>query len=84
MARSGARDAFGVAYPAQSSIAHEFQSDNRSGYAIRASIRYDVTFRALLGGTWLGPYPMGSITLPAIALDYPVRQAQPELVATGE
>ena len=84
MARYGGSDGFGVAYPAQSSIAHEFQADNRSGDAIRASIRYDVTFRALLGGTWLGPYPMGSVTLPAIGLDYPVRQAQPELVATGQ
>jgi hypothetical protein len=73
-----------VAYPAQSSIAHEFQADNRSGYAIRAWIRYDVAFRALVGGAWLGPYPMGGITLPAIGLDYPVRQAQPELVAIGE
>lgn len=83
-ARFAGSDSFGVAYPAQSSIAHEFQADNRSGYAIRASIDYDVTFRALLGDTWLGPYPMGSITLPAIALDYPVRQAQPELVAIGQ
>ncbi len=84
MAWYGGSDGFGVAYPAQSSIAHEFQADNRSGYAIRASIRYEVTFRALLGGTWLGPYPMGGITLPAIGLDYPVHQAQPELVAIGE
>jgi len=77
-------DGFGVAYPAPSSVAHEFQADSRSGYSIRASIDYDVTFRALLGGTWLGPYPMGRVTLPATALDYPVRQAQPELVAIGQ
>ena len=61
-----------------------FRQDSRSGYSIRASIDYDVTFRALLGGTWLGPYPMGSVTLPATPLDYPVRQAQPELVAIGQ
>jgi hypothetical protein len=82
-ARYEGSDGFGVAYPERSSIAHEFQADNRSGYAIRASIRYDVSFRALLGSAWLGPYPMGGITLPASALDYPVRQAQPELVALG-
>ena len=74
---------FGVAYPAPSSISHEFQAQSRSGYAIRASIDYDVAFRALVGGSWLGPYPMGGVTLPAVALDYPVRQAQPELVAIG-
>jgi len=83
-ARYGGSEGFGVAYPAQPSITHQFQADSRSGYSIRASIDYDVTFSALLGGTWLGPYPMGSITLPAIALDYPVQQAQPELVAIGE
>jgi len=27
---------------------------------------------------------MGRVTLPATALDYPVRQAQPELVAIGQ
>jgi len=84
IARYLGSDGFGIAYPAQSSIDHEFQTDNRSGYPIRASIAYDVTYRALLGGAWLGPYPMAGITLPAIGLDYPVRQAQPELVATGE
>lgn len=83
-ARYRGSDGFGLAYPAQSSIAHEYQADNRSGYAIRASIDYDVAFKTLLGGAWLGPYPMGSITLPAVALDYPVRQAQPELVAIGQ
>jgi hypothetical protein len=74
---------FGVPYPERSSVVHVFQADNRSGYAIRASITYDVTYRALLGGTWLGPYPMRSLMLPATSLAYPVRQAQPELVAIG-
>jgi len=83
VARYEGSDGFGAAYPAQSSIVHAFQADNRAGYAIRASISYDVTFRALLGRTWLGPYPMGSLTLPVIPLDYPVRQAQPEVVASG-
>src|SRR5439155_350455 len=58
LAEYAGSDGFGVAYPAQSSIDHEFQTDNRSGYPIRASIAYDVTYRALLGGAWLGPYPM--------------------------
>ena len=83
-ARVAGSAGFGVPYPAQSSVTHEFQADNRSGYPVKATIDYEVTFRALLGGTWLGPYPMGRIALPATALDYPVRQAQPELVAIGE
>ena len=82
-ARYDGSGGFGVPYPAQSSIVHAFQANNRSGYAIRASISYDVTYRALLGGTWLGPYPIGGLTLPATLLDYPVRQAQPELVGIG-
>lgn len=75
---------FGDAYPRPSSVTHVFQADNRAGYAIRAWIRYDVTFKALVAGEWLGPYPMGGVVIPAAPLAYAVRQAQPELVGIGE
>lgn len=77
----GGASGFGDAYPRPSSVTHVFQADNLAGYAIRAWIRYDVTFEALVAGAWLGPYPMGGVVLPAAPLVYPVRQAQPELVA---
>jgi hypothetical protein len=77
------QNAFGIAFPDESSVIHAFQADSRAGYRITASIGYEVTYEALEGASWLGPYPMGEVTLPAGALTYPVRQAQPELVAVG-
>lgn len=74
---------FGHAYPAPSSVSHAFESDNRSGYTVRASVRYDVSYTALIGDTTFGPNPLGSLELPAAPLTYPVQQAQPELVMTG-
>src|SRR5580700_5521287 len=52
---------FGRAYPEQSSVTHTYQAHNQAGYAIRAVIRYDVTWSALTGGRAFGPYPLGSI-----------------------
>ena len=74
---------FGRAYPAQSSVTHVFESDDRAGYEIHATVRYEVTYTALIGGAELGPYPLGTVDLPAAPLTYPVQQAQPELVMTG-
>ncbi len=81
--RYGGADGFGFAYPQESSVRHTYQADRRAGYAILATIHYDVTFKALIGGAWLGPYPMGGLVQPAAPLQYPVRQAQPELVDVG-
>jgi len=58
-----------------------FEADNRACYAVKASVRYEVAYRALIGGAWVGPYPMGSLTLNAPEMIYPVVQAQPELVS---
>jgi hypothetical protein len=49
---------------------------------VQAAIRYDVSWSAIVGGRAFGPYPLGSMDLPAHALIYPVEQAQPELVET--
>jgi hypothetical protein len=73
---------FGRAYPEQSSVTHMYEAHSQAGYAVRSTIRYDVTWSALAGGRRFGPYPLGSIEIPARTLVYPVEQAQPELIAT--
>jgi hypothetical protein len=73
---------FGQAYPQTSSVTHTYQAHSQHGYAVRAVIRYEVNWSAVVGGRQFGPDPLGSIELPAQSLVYPVRQAQPELVAT--
>jgi hypothetical protein len=81
MRSTGVTD-FGRAYPQQSSVTHTYEGHSQAGYAVRATIRYDVNWSALTGGRRFGPYPLGSIEIPARPLVYPVEQAQPELVAT--
>jgi hypothetical protein len=73
--------AFGTPFPAESAVRHVFQAHSRIGYVIGASVTYEVTWSALEGGRWLGPYPMGAVSRPAVALVYPVEQAQPEMLA---
>lgn len=73
---------FGLALPAHSSVSHLFESDDQTGYQVRASVRYDVSYAVLIGGTSFGPNPLGSVEVPAGPLIYPVEQAQPELVMT--
>ncbi len=73
----------GQAYPARSSVTHVYSTFSRSGYLVQADVRYDVSWRALVGGTWLGPYQLGPLTRGAVPLLYPVVQAQPELIALG-
>jgi hypothetical protein len=80
--QSTGRSGFGVAYPEQSSVTHTYQAHSQAGYAVRSTIRYEITWSAVDGGRRFGPYPLGSIEIPARALVYPVQQAQPELIAT--
>jgi hypothetical protein len=74
---------FGRSYPQASSIVHTYEAHSQAGYAVHAAVRYDVTWTAAVGGRNFGPYPLGSIELPARSLVYPVEQAEPELIATG-
>jgi len=76
------RSGFGHPYPEPSSVTHTYQAHSRDGYAVGAAIRYEVTWAAVVGGRTFGPYPLGSMELPAQSLVYPVEQAQPELIAT--
>jgi len=71
---------FGAPFPEQSAVTHVFQAHSRLGYVIAASVAYRVTWSALVGGTWLGPYPMGTIGRAVVPLVYPVEQAQPEIL----
>jgi len=78
--RAGA--GFGLPYPRPSTVAHVFEAQRRVGYQVKASVRYEVTWRAIVSGRAFGPYPLGDIWFDAPALSYPVEQAQPELLAT--
>ncbi len=74
---------FGAPFPAESQVTHVFQAHSRLGYVVGATVTYDVGWSALVGGSWMGPYPMGTIDLAAAPLTYPVQQAQPELLDIG-
>jgi hypothetical protein len=73
----------GDPYPARSAIDHAYQAHSQPGYVVRAGVDFDVTWTALDGGIWSGPFPLGTITLDARQLVYPVQQAQPELMFVG-
>jgi hypothetical protein len=75
------RSGFGVAYPQASTVAHVYEAHSQGGYGVRAALRYEVTWQAVVSGRVFGPYPMGSVTIDAVPLRYPVEQAQPELLA---
>ena len=76
------RSGFGTPYPQRSAVTHTFEAFSRPGYDVVASIRYDVTWTARVGALAFGPYPLGTVHLPAAALTYQVQQAQPELIET--
>jgi hypothetical protein len=82
-ARLDGSASFGAPFPARSSVTHTYEAHNRTGYVVRARVRYSVTWSALVGGAWVGPYPMGDMSEPAQPLEYPVEQAQPELLRLG-
>jgi hypothetical protein len=73
---------FGRPYPEQSPVTHVYEAHNLHGYTVQATIRYDVSWTALVGGNSFGPYPLGIIERAAHPLVYPVEQAQPELIET--
>lgn len=79
----GAGDGFGDPFPARSTVTHVYQAHDHEGYTVGADVVYDVQWSANVEGTWAGPYPMGTVRLPAEHLAYPVQQAQPELLHLG-
>jgi hypothetical protein len=77
------RDAsgYGQPYPQASSVTHTYQAHSQAGYVLHASISYTVTWTASVGVRLLGPYPLGTASLAAAPLRYPVEQAQPEVTS---
>jgi hypothetical protein len=73
---------FGRPYPRVSQVTHTYQAHSEAGYDVRASIRYGVSWTALVAGRSFGPYPLDSVDLDAWTLTYRVQQAQPELLET--
>jgi hypothetical protein len=71
---------YGQPYPQQSSITHSYEAHNQGGYLVGASVRYALTWTAVIAGQHVGPYPMGTLPAAAIPLRYPVEQAQPVLL----
>ena len=71
---------FGRPYPQRSSVTHVFEAHNQGGYTVRSTVRYSLTWTALIAGKSVGPYPMDNFTQAAIPLRYPVEQAQPVLL----
>lgn len=70
---------FGLQYPQSSTVKHTYQAHRQAGYRVQSSVRFDVTWTAVVGGRSIGPYAVGSVRLAADPLQYPVEQAQPEL-----
>ena len=71
----------GQAYPARSTVTHVYDRHNSSGYPVTAVVSWSVSWSVLAGGSWFGPYQLGTQASPPASLDYPVRQAQTELLA---
>ena len=71
---------FGQAYPQPSGVVNMYQAHREAGYRVQSSIRFGFSWNALVGGRSIGPYPLDPIVMPALPLEYPVEQAEPELV----
>jgi hypothetical protein len=71
---------YGRPYPQRSSVTHAYEAHSQSGYAVQASVQYAVTWTALIHNHRVGPYALGTVSLDARPLRYPVEQAQPELI----
>ena len=71
----------GLAYPARSPVTHTYERHSAGGYPLTATVTWSVSWSVLSNGAWFGPYQLGSQASPAATLNYPVRQAQSELLA---
>jgi hypothetical protein len=74
--------AFGV-LTATDTVVHAYDAENQTGYKVGCVVEFAVSWTATAAGTRLGPYPAGTLTVPARPLTYPVEQAQPELLLSG-
>ena len=74
---------FGRPYPQASAVTHVYQAHDQSGYHVKSTVTYLVSWTASINGSTSGPYPLGTAAVDAQPLLYPVEQAQPELVLGG-
>jgi len=74
---------FGLPYPQTSPVTHVYQAHDQAGYRVKSAVRYLVSWTASVNGRTAGPYELGTTSLEAQPLSYPVEQAQPELVFDG-
>jgi hypothetical protein len=74
---------FGLPYPQSSAVTHLYQAHDQGGYRVKSAVRYSVSWTASINGHTAGPYSLGTSSLGAHPLLYPVEQAQPELVFSG-
>jgi hypothetical protein len=70
---------YGQPYPQHSTVAWTYEAQSASN-RVTATETYAVSWTAVVAGTTYGPYPLGSVAGPESQLDYPVQQAEPELV----
>jgi hypothetical protein len=75
---------FGRPYPEASAVTHVYQAHDQSGYHVKSTVTYLVSWTASIKGRTAGPYPLGTAAVDAQPLLYPVEQAQPELVLGGQ
>ena len=75
---------FGLPYPQTSPVTHVYQAHDQVGYRVKSAVRYSVSWTASVKGHTAGPYSLGTTSLDAQPLLYPVEQAQPELVFGGQ
>ena len=66
--------------PQTSPVAHVYQVHDQAGYRVNSTVSYSVVWTASVNGHTVGPYSLGTTTLDAQPLVYPVEQAQPELL----
>ena len=76
----GDSSGFGLPYPQVSPVTHVYEAHDESGYRVKAAVRYLVSWTASVNGRSAGPYSLGTVTIDARPMVYPVQQAQPELV----
>ena len=75
---------FGLPYPQNSAVTHVYQAHDQAGYGVNSAVRYSVSWSASINGRTAGPYRLGTASLDAQPLRYPVEQAQPELIFGGQ
>ena len=75
---------FGKPYPQTSSVAHVFGAHDQAGYRVTAAVAYSVSWTASVNGRTIGSNSLGTTRLDEQPLVYPVEQAQPELVVSGQ